>query len=1301
MIKKQAPPEEIQSLRVVLKKLKAAQDFYFVYFDKGEGGSPSLLVDKKKIPMATVKELLSKAVLKKPVRGLVRLSTEDKAVEFLPLKSPGKLQRSLKSYYRRVPELKRARVILGDDPSMVEARMEQADDELEVVKRQEVLLGSEIEQLEASLKLLEDQEAEARFAVEDAQTALDSRWFFQRKHAFDEALGAAQARAGRSRHDLDAARAELEERRKALVSVEQERMHAEEDAEDLADIWSAIQSQQWDQRRAKDAEWRGAFQSQMHELAASSESVQELKEDAERQREQVSALKISLQALRLQLEQPSPPDDLRDRIAHAEVSLEWMSLSSQQADEALQQAQDEYMLIEQKRNAIFMTESERERSTDLRVELLNAQATAVESETRCMQACQVEEAAYAGLEDIHELHKELEAMRKQRSRLQLEVNDLQGTASQWSWFKSSRRKASHAAAEELPEKQAALEAMEASLQQKQEKLESLERVAGGSLGQAKESTALRLKAERADVASNLRVLHHDQKIAEESADIAEWHVELRQAALNKAIQADSVLSRSAEQRDERLNTADQSASAVVDQEIVLAGLRQEQEALALRLRSAYFADADTTLQLVALTDQIAEKTEALELSRKRADLQTKRAEKASADFETLLADRALELKISGKPGLLETLHAAESADRELESAIRHNEAAIDNQERLLDQLSELDRSAGAYELILDGESLVAESAEVFAALRGMDLFESEDVEKVREVVGPAMDRIQAQLNTLAADLIQAGATQDELARVFERVPNGLRPAAYRKEVSAVNELLVRFDELAEKQAADDRDAYLIRTATESSPEEMLRQIKMTLSEMDQLRGDASWVAGQVLGKTGLASSWLTALGAVDGSEPSMEALKSVQTFLFQFGSGLGAAGALSGAVGAFSTENPDDDPVLQKLQDKQKLDALNGLVSSGLDIARHIVPIVGLPRLGKGFLESVVHAAARTYRAQADAKLKALARMEGSELAGALEESLQNEWRLAADYGFSATASAGWIASSLLSAEPTQALSFAVAVTTKTVSFAHNVVTSARDWKLAKKANTLLERARAGDARAKSELLKNHGRYAKGLLALKAQQGDAFALEYASSRGLSESDINASSFEIITRYLLSESKQSNVDHLETFDDWVESRKALLSRLVGILMRPLEYLWGTVSGWLDSPASIDGLELPPIEMPVTQASELIAMIRDGVDLRGRLAQRDAPTPAEEAQLKTTLARIDELMAEQTGLLNTCRDMTITQLEQISEIEARFQARLIDPLEMSEEDKGNMVELRTRVMKTRREHVELLTTLSEAI
>jgi hypothetical protein len=72
-----------------------------------------------------------------------------------------------------------------------------------------------------------------------------------------------------------------------------------------------------------------------------------------------------------------------------------------------------------------------------------------------------------------------------------------------------------------------------------------------------------------------------------------------------------------------------------------------------------------------------------------------------------------------------------------------------------------------------------------------------------------------------------------------------------------------------------------------------------------------------------------------------------------------------------------------------------------------------------------------------------------------------------------------------------------------------------------------------------------------------------------------------------------------------------------------------------------------------------------------------------------------------MAEQTGLLNTCRDMTITQLEQISEIEARFQARLIDPLEMSEEDKGNMVELRTRVMKTRREHVELLTTLSEAI
>ncbi|MFT4979821.1 MAG: hypothetical protein ACI8S6_005733, partial [Myxococcota bacterium] len=430
-------------------------------------------------------------------------------------------------------------------------------------------------------------------------------------------------------------------------------------------------------------------------------------------------------------------------------------------------------------------------------------------------------------------------------------------------------------------------------------------------------------------------------------------------------------------------------------------------------------------------------------------------------------------------------------------------------------------------------------------------------------------------------------------------------------------------------------------------------------------------------------------------------LGAITTFLFQLNTGLGAVDAVKGIGTAFSAKNPAEDPVLQKLQDKQRLDALSGLVTAGLDITRHIVPLVALPWLGKGFIESTVEAATRVYRARTDTKLKALARMAGSELAAPLQESVDQEWRLAEKHGFDATASAAWIASSVLSAGPTAALSFAIAVTTKTTGIAYDVVTSARDWKLARKANDLLERARAGDPRAKTELLKNHGRYAKGLLALRAQEGDAFALQYVATRGLEESDIHSSSFEIITRYLLKAAEQSEADHLETFSDWLAARKKVFERLADLIVQPLRYVWKHLTRWLDAPTEVDGLQLPPVDLPIDQAGELMALIRDGQGLRGRLVSRETTGPEDAAKLKTTLAQLDELLIGQREAVKTYRADTAGQLEDISTAEIHFQLRMVDPLVKSDDEKRTMLELRSHLLRTRREHVELLNTFSEAL
>ena len=161
-----------------------------------------------------------------------------------------------------------------------------------------------------------------------------------------------------------------------------------------------------------------------------------------------------------------------------------------------------------------------------------------------------------------------------------------------------------------------------------------------------------------------------------------------------------------------------------------------------------------------------------------------------------------------------------------------------------------------------------------------------------------------------------------------------------------------------------------------------------LKELDTRREDVGYVGTQAALETGRVQSWLKMLDIADGTTADEKKLTAVLDALWKVNVGLSVVGAGVNAGKAFTAENKDNDPVLQKIQDQEKLEALNGLANAGIDIARQFVPILLTAKFGKMFVEDVVHCAARTYKANYDSKLKAIAKVHGSPLALPLEESL-------------------------------------------------------------------------------------------------------------------------------------------------------------------------------------------------------------------------------------------------------------------------------------------------------------------------
>jgi hypothetical protein len=226
------------------------------------------------------------------------------------------------------------------------------------------------------------------------------------------------------------------------------------------------------------------------------------------------------------------------------------------------------------------------------------------------------------------------------------------------------------------------------------------------------------------------------------------------------------------------------------------------------------------------------------------------------------------------------------------------------------------------------------------------------------------------------------------------------------------------------------------------------------------------------------------------------------------------------------------------------------------------------------------------------------------------------------------------------------------------VSAAQGVAEVVIDRTEGEKAQALLDAAQAGDGHARAELFSFHPRYAKGILAIMASEGDALALRVLSTHGLSEDMIKRSSPKIIKRYLLKKFGES-----DTPPSWSSAKDSIVSVLnsVGDKLQAIDDFFGNVADKLL--ASLDPNKLVAAQASLSDlayqlpAQDVSTAVTSLVEVRNRrqtLAASATPEQSEDLEA-LDLALDKELKGVEkvrTRVLDSMKKVRVV-IEQIGE------------------------------------------------
>ena len=229
----------------------------------------------------------------------------------------------------------------------------------------------------------------------------------------------------------------------------------------------------------------------------------------------------------------------------------------------------------------------------------------------------------------------------------------------------------------------------------------------------------------------------------------------------------------------------------------------------------------------------------------------------------------------------------------------------------------------------------------------------------------------------------------------------------------------------------------------------------------------------------------------------------------------------SDAVGEEDTE----DPIEQLMREDEMLDCLKEIGKLGSDVGGQIVAMAWKQIPGLDVATSTVEAqlalknmVERLSAALEDSDLRAEAEEGGHRLEPVLGQMANRGKHLAAREGTDAAiatlnAAAGVLNLTGVGAKVGVALKGVTAVAKVGKSAGVMIV----DKSEAQTAKNLLDQAQAGNGDARRDLFRHHPRYAKGILAVMASEGDSFAIRCLSNHDLTEDMIRKSSPAIIKR----------------------------------------------------------------------------------------------------------------------------------------------------------------------------------------
>lgn len=642
--------------------------------------------------------------------------------------------------------------------------------------------------------------------------------------------------------------------------------------------------------------------------------------------------------------------------------------------------------------------------------------------------------------------------------------------------------------------------------------------------------------------------------------------------------------------------ADRKTEALLDaQDVLDAKLRERAEVIG-RIVGTSEPDPADLERLAALMEEVQQ----AQAQVATLEDEVEEAEKAVQAKSTALSqgiDEAGGAIAIAREQLAESLQALEEAESE------EDEADLGLAQSKADE-AEAERLARIEPILQETERRLAESSikQTFERLKGLHYYTLDDTAREEVFNGINKDgefalAVNAALNTVDEQydkLSKAGATPQELADAFASVPSEWRPADLVDELKMFDRLQKLFEEehLKELEELDEEERRRI-LGLSSKVGEVLETGQKGLETVNGIRDSltSAMKSGGSLAKF---------VGGEKG-EAFAKTVESIAKISEIVGKSVETESSLVESVKSGKESMEVEDPIQLKMKQEDLLKSLYDLHQSGMGIAALFVPGLDIAVSAMALGKAIKDAADNLSKRAGTAELLEIARQEGHGAASALVQSeVKLRWNIAqdaADAVVNALKGAGG-----LSPEPlSKGILKAVASGISTVS---GGVQTIRELKEAQKVRELLDACLDDNEdianSAKRELFEHSPRYAKGMLALLAIDGDKLGLGFASVNDLTEDEVAKSTFTIVRAWLLRRSRET--DDIKTLGQRVQEKVSLvqsIGRSVKGLLESLQEKLRIVPTAL--PKLSEFLNVPFVERDtVYDGARLVIELRDQRD-----------------------------------------------------------------------------------------------------